>query len=409
MVKNEKKQRLYWVFMLLFSCGMFFRFYDGMVNKINTTMFAFTYEYGFVSRGLVGTVFRFFNWFLPGDWMNYVGVVRFTQIFTAIYYLLLFAFFYLCLQKSDEVKKNVQCLEFLFAFFAIPMFATEYNFGRLDLYMTIVSLIAVMLLVRERFEWLVIPLAVIGVMVHQGYVFMFANVILVLLLYKALNTEGKKKRKYYTLFIITFIAVSILFLWFELFSHMKGMDIYNSVVATAKSLSRSGEDIHWDVVDKEILGIDLTAREVSYHRHNYAEFPIFVVLMLPYIIIGFRCLLNIIKRAQDKKRKISYWIVLLGAGTILPDMILKVDYGRWMFSIIFYYFVIVLALIACGDAIVKEEVCCTMHRVKEKSVLSLLLLVYPIFFVPFNDICICQTTTNIMDYIKDIVLPMLIG
>ncbi len=148
----------------------------------------------------------------------------------------------------------------LLTIFTVPMFASHYNFGRLDIYCVFLSLLGAMLLIQGKAEWLLIPISALGVMVHQGYVFMFFNIILVLLMYKILSTEGKERKKYITIFALSLLVACILFFWFELFAHANGNGIYEEIVASAKKLCKNRK-IHQDVVDKEILGIDLTGRE----------------------------------------------------------------------------------------------------------------------------------------------------
>ena len=217
-----------------------------------------------------------------------------------------------------------------------------------------------MLLIQGKAEWLLIPISALGVMVHQGYVFMFFNIILVLLMYKILSTEGKERKKYITIFALSLLVACILFFWFELFAHANVNGIYEEIVASAKKLCKNGK-IHQDVVDKEILGIDLTGREVKYHRMNAVQFPIFILLMLPYILLGA---FGLIAQAAEKKNKIKYIFVAIGAGTILPDLLLKVDFGRWMYAIIAYYCVVLLALFAMGDEAVGRQFVLAVERIK---------------------------------------------
>ena len=42
-----------------------------------------------------------------------------------------------------------------------------------------------------------------------------------------------------------------------------------------------------------------------------------------------------------------------GHGPLLPEFVLKVDYGRYMYSIVFYYLTMILSLTALGDRQVK--------------------------------------------------------
>lgn len=400
---NKDNNINFFLFLVLTVLALFFTYFDAIVNKIDSTMFAFSYKYGFISRGFVGTVFRGINNLLPFDIMNYNGVFIFCLISTFIYIILIFLFYILVLKKSDiKVKKSLKYMMFFFLLFAIPIFVGEENFGRLDIYMIMCSITAVMLILCEKIEWIIIPILAIAVMVHQGYVFMFANVVLVLLMYKALMGEKKDTKKYLVLFVLTFIIISGLFLYMELFSHSTGKDVYEEVVNLAQSMSHDGYSIHEDVIDKEILGIDISANETAFHIKNIFEFGVFVVMMLPYIIIVAKFFGRLIKSADDRKQRWVYIIVLIGSGTILPDMLFKIDYGRWMFSIIFYYAITIMSLLALRDKNVEEQLVAGMSNIKKKGPISLLLLIYPIVFQPFLAIYISDITSKIADVIMKI-------
>jgi hypothetical protein len=375
---------------------------ENSVFGINTTMFAFSYKYGFISRGLVGSVYQLLDWLLPFELMNYSSLKLFAQLVTVLYYALLFFFFHICHKRCKrEHRKNVQYLVLFFTMFAVPMFCTQQNMARLDVFMVMLSLVAVILLIWEKLEFLVVVLAALGVMVHQGYVFMYANIILVLLFFKALSNEGKKRKKYIMLFVVSFVVISALFLWFELFSHANGENIYGEIVETAKTLSYQGL-YHSDVVDHEILGIDLTAQERPQHLINAVQFPIFVVLFLPYVLLAVGFFRNLIKNVPEKIDKMKYLAISVGAVTILPDLLLKVDFGRWMFAILCYYCVVVLALVAMGDQLVVMQLQALSDCVREKCSFSAVLLVYPMVMTPFLDVSINRLVEVIAQLANDV-------
>ena len=168
-------------------------------------------------------------------------------------------------------------------------FGGEFNYGRVDLYMILLTLIGVLLLLEEKLEFLVIPLSASAVMVHQGYVFMFFNILLVLLL--ACAVLRKQKRTYYIiLFAVSFLLCSALFLYFELFSHSNGAAFWDDVVREATALSLNGE-YHETLLAHEILGVDLGESEWNLHVINFIEFPLFLLICIPYLILA-GCLLR---------------------------------------------------------------------------------------------------------------------
>ena len=398
--KGSKLDKGFLAVLIILSVVLFVRFFDREVININATMLAFSYKYGFISRGLVGTVYAALNRILPFDMMNYTWTYRFTFAVTMVYYVILLAFLAFCLKQCREKQKEAaRYLAVFFLLFAVPMFCSKFNFGRLDVYCVMLSLIGAILLIAERFEWLLVPIAALGVMVHQGNVFMFLNIILVLTIFKALSRKGKEQRKYLWLFLLCFLTVSALFLWFELFSHANGDGIYEEIVTNAKKLCKNGK-IHQDVVDKEILGIDLTGREIKYHRMNAVQFPIFVVMMLPYIVLLVRLFKNLIRKATQKREKWKYFIVAIGAGTILPDVLLKVDFGRWVYAILAYYCIVLLALFALGDVTVGKQFVEEIEKVKKHRFAATVMLLYPLIFQPLWDVAICSVVAKIAGYIN---------
>lgn len=388
-----------------FAFALFCHHYEHRVHAINATMFAFSYKYGFISRGLIGTIYELFYKILPGDGMNYLSVLRFNQLITGCFFLILAMFVMLCIKNtSKSANKSAQYIIMFYTIFAVPFFSSHYNFGRLDLYCVMFSIVAAFLIVKEKFVWLCVPLSALGVMVHQGNVFMYLNIILVLLIYKVMTKKGRERKKYLIILVVSFLVASVLFLYFELFSHFNGDNIYNEIITKATMLCNGGE-IHQDVIDHEILGVDLTQKEVPYHLMNAVQFPMFVVLMLPIIGVLISLFRNLIKNAEDGLEKWKYIVLASGAITILPDLLLKVDFGRWMFAIISYYSIVILCLLAMKDQKMELQVVNTLNNVKQLSVIMpTIMLLYPIMLQPLLDVSICNITAWMAGRINELFL-----
>ena len=370
------------IMLTVFSFAVFITNYQYVIRSYNSTMLALSYKYGFTSRALLGTIYHLVNRILPIDMIDYTMAMRFAQVVTALFFLFLLAFAYMCLKSCEEkYLKPCEYLILFFMLFAVSMFSGGYNFFRVDLFMVAVSMICALLIACGKAEWLVVPLSAVGVMFHQGYVFMFLNVALVLLAYKFLSTD--KKVKYGVLFFLAFTISSALFLWFELFSRSDGALYYDTIVDEAKQFSENG--YHMTLLMHEVLGIDLGAAEESLRKINIVQFPIFTLLFSPYIMIAAKFFYRLIKNAETKVEKWKYVIVLIGAGTMLPDFILKLDYGRWMFAVMTYYSVVILALCMMKDKNVGEEAAYSFQCVSSRPWMFLLLLI-PILFIPFWDV-----------------------
>ncbi len=385
MNNRMKEINRYMVMLMMFCFAVFICCYQSTVRSYNSTMLALSYKYGFTSRSLLGTIYHVINKILPIDMMDFSMTMLFAQIVTGLFFLFLMVFAYLCLRKCNE--EDIKPCEYLILFymiFTVATFSGGYNFFRVDLFMVVVSLLGALLIAEKKAEWLVIPLSALGVMFHQGYVFMYFNIILVLLIYRFLSGDKREKRKYGLLFVLSFVLGSALFLWFEFLSRSNGALYYDTIVDEARKLSLNGQ-YHSTLLAHEVLGVDLTGSESEMKKINIVEYPIFTVFMLPYIIITIKFFINVFKAAATKVEKFKYLVVLLGAGTMLPDFLLKVDYGRWILAVITYYAVILLMLCMMHDQVVTQQIRNSFTLIQKKPY-ALLLLVYPMILIPLWDI-----------------------
>ena len=409
MPKKKQISRFMWLLILL-SCAIFFLDYDERVLPYNSTILAFSYKYGFISRGLAGTIYQWIDHILPVNMIDYAMVLRFTLIVTLAFYVLFFAFCYQCMKRcQEEYLGRFLYLILFYAVFVVSMFAYKRNFGRLDLYLMALTVIGTMCLIAKKAEWLIVPLSMISVMYHQGYVFMFYNILLALLVYRLLSEKEKKARIYYgVILLVSLIGCSALFLWFEFFSHTDGVRYVDEIIANAKAMTKpfNGMTYHDTLIDHEILGIDLSDVEYPYRVMNWIETPFFIAIISPYIVLAVKLFRRILARAQGKTERLKYGFLAIAAGTLLPLFLMKCDYARWVFALISYYCMIFLALVAMGDRIVAEELTGIFTEIKEKYPFAILLLLLPALLTPFWDVHINGLLRGISNPINETFLNL---
>lgn len=409
MPKKKQISRFMWLLILL-SCAIFFLDYDERVLPYNSTILAFSYKYGFISRGLAGTLYQWIDHILPVNMIDYAMVLRFTLIVTLAFYVLFFAFCYQCMKRcQEEYLGRFLYLILFYAVFVVSMFAYKRNFGRLDLYLMALTVIGTMCLIAKKAEWLIVPLSMISVMYHQGYVFMFYNILLALLVYRLLSEKEKKARIYYgVILLVSLIGCSALFLWFEFFSHTDGARYVDEIIANAKAMTKpfNGMTYHDTLIDHEILGIDLSDVEYPYRVMNWIEIPFFIAIISPYIVLAVKLFRRILARAQGKTERLKYGFLAIAAGTLLPLFLMKCDYARWVFALISYYCMIFLALVAMGDRIVAEELTGIFTEIKEKYPFAILLLLLPALLTPFWDVHINGLLRGISNPINETFLNL---
>lgn len=391
MIQQETKQREIRKFMIMLSVvnlALFAVTCRGMVRSYNTTMLALSYEYGFTSRSLLGTLYHLLDAVLPLDLIDYRAVVATAYVATILFVLFVEYFLYRCLRCCEgEMVKYGEYLALILSLCLVSTFSFPYNFFRVDIFMILVSLLGVLCLVKERAQWLVVPLSALGVMFHQGYVFMYFNLILVLLFYRALSwwkEDRRKARRYSLLFALSFLVGSALFLWFEFFSRSNGAAFFDTIKSEAEKLSYDGI-YHSTLLYHEVLGIDLASTEEEFSRVNAVQILMCGIVCLPMLVFAVRFFAGLIKKAKGASEKWKYLAVALGAATILPDFLLKIDYGRWMAAVVVYYVGIVLALLAMKDPIMETQVRESGERLIRRPGIALWIMVV-ILLLPFLDV-----------------------
>ena len=89
------------------------------------------------------------------------------------------------------------------------------------------------------------------------------------------------------------------------------------------------------------------------------------------------------------------------SGRMVPaPMATKVDFGRWMYAIIAYYCVVLLALFAMGDEAVGRQFVLAVERIKKYGFAALVMLLYPLIFQPLWDVAICSVVAKLAGYIN---------
>ena len=148
-----RNNRLFLIAMAVFMCLLSYRFFVKELSSFNVTLYAFNYSYGFMSRGLIGTIWQGIDYILPGSQMTYDALFTFSLIISIIYVLVLFIFYMVIISKTKEENiDNIRYLIIFLSIFAIPIFATRSNFGRIDLFLFIIVFICLISIITEKTE-----------------------------------------------------------------------------------------------------------------------------------------------------------------------------------------------------------------------------------------------------------------
>lgn len=400
-VLNKKKECK--IFILLLGLGALlsvYLFYDGQVAYQNTTGYALTYKYGLIPRGLIGSLYALCNHVLPIDMYNYQSTIVVSAWATAFFFALLFYIYWLLLEKVEvEYLRYMEGFLVLASIVVFPMFLTIHNFGRLDEYLFIISLLCLIILLKDKGIWLIFPLIVAAGLIHVGFIFTNSGLLFALIFRKAVYSESKKRRTQYgILFITSAVAIVGLFLYLEVFRSPISIDGYEELYEKAIQLSEDGKSVSEELMQSELLLKDVSDLEAPWHLYNRVETPIFLVLFSPYVYLLIRFIMNYFRNKYEKnnpKNNVAVFVSLFGVMTLVPEFMFKVDYSRWFFCGIFYYLFMIMFMLAEGDRAAMLSLKQIVGRWKRKNIWCILLCVYMLVFIPFKDLFISTTSIEI--------------
>ena len=208
--------------------------------------------------------------------------------------------------------------------------------------------------------------------------------------------------------VISLLVMGVLFVYFEFFSHGAGASYYEEVVNNAKALSEDGESYNTSIVDHEILGKNVYNDEWQERANNKKEFPFFLICFIPYILIALFFFGNLLKNTYFKKdmglsigstehnlRSVGRIIFVLGGLTVIPQMILKVDYGRYVFMTFSYYILLTICLMIEDDDLIERQLSETKELIKDKTPFPLFVFVYALLYMPLHDVIISGGTYRV--------------
>ncbi len=234
----------------------------------------------------------------------------------------------------------------LFAIFAFPMYAELETFGNYDMYLSMVLFASMILILLEKGLWLLLPLSLAGIYFHPSYLFKCLPLVIICLGY-FLHKNNKKNSLLY-LTILTSLAY---FLWKEYHAYFS-LDVAGSSILPSW---QNGRDF--------LLELLLSG-----------------LVFLPYLIYGI-LLYREIRKASAYAYRLGF---LSGLACLLFVLLMKFAIGTVLYYTFLYVLLLLLFFIEQGEDLVLDTMHILHERVSERVPLAVLLLVYPIIFMPFG-------------------------
>lgn len=307
------------------------------------TPYALNYDFGFISRGFMGTLVRVV---FPNLTIKQIYIVILFNV------LLLSGLTLLFMHKilARAYDKNKTGILFLLGLFLVNPGSVTFlfywgNFGRFDMYLLMALIISSLLIIYNKCVWLIPFMCVGAVMTHQAFVFQYFPAILVLLFYVAYVL----KRKHGTaLFVATLIPTCIMFIYMQFFSEInytyeETMNILNLTTDLPEHYFTADMMVRIEYYSSVFETFQVFVKEPLFR--NVVKSLTFIVFLIPMIKI----LVGLWKSFSSKQGfwcKLLPWFILVAE---VPMFILTCDYGRDYAAIILCNFIVLFALYAMGD------------------------------------------------------------
>ncbi len=294
----------------------------------------FTYEFGFIKRGLIGEILRIF-FDRPG---REVVIVLSYLVLAAALYSLSIVYMRPYAQAPPQDRRGI----WLFTLLALSHFATLqftiYDTGRFDQFGIVcmaLSIAAIEKLRGLRTTTAILLLSLVAVMTHEGYFLMFFPLVFFYWIFR----DGKK-----TAPITTCLLLAAVVAYIGLFGNLKHTisrpDYINHLVSTYGAWI--SEQPVWILYTTTRQHMRVTAMNftlpVFYKVHAF-----WFVALLPSIIIFqkmFRLLYSTLAAERYRKNHPAVIILLfLSPFSPLIMYFLGVDFGRWLSTCVINVFI----------------------------------------------------------------------
>lgn len=315
------------------------------IKDVNSWAFSYYFlsyqDLGFNSRLLIGSVFKLFS-----DYISLSG----------LYWCIIFiatgmnAFVAVILGKvlRRSTTDKIESLEVFIALFLASPVSLSFlfgfnNFGRLDMYLIIFTIMMMICLKNRILKWFIPLLCIFAMATHQGYFLLYFPAIMIMLIYELY--KNKFSKTYLLLCLATIITAVTSFLYFQFL--IPELNFKNAADVVSFLSHRTDYAISLDVIYIEYFANIDTWFFVAIELLKAFAFPYGLCMLVataPLIIIFLLLWRHACKKADDKFSKLIILLCITAPAFSLP-LFIGNDWDRWIpaifltqFMLLFYFF-----------------------------------------------------------------------
>jgi len=333
-------------------------FYNALFPQVSAwsaQQMTMSYKYGFIRRGLLGTLAHLIHDCFHVEFITAVGIV---QSLGVILFTVSFLIFLWKLLENN--------LEKSFCFITLVLISLNiwgfnfYAYGLFETYIIFLTFVMVYLVLSDKALFLIPVLAGICELIHEGYPSMCFGIIAALLIYRFCYSSDKKSRiKYAVVFLLTGIVIGSLFIYFYFIHPRIDNPDIEAILANCRELLKVDYSYPIDISNIRFIWLDDKVDPYSWHglinmwidghptKWFYALMLAVIVnsvVLSPLIVLTARFWIRIIKNEPNKGRKALLLLCSLMVFLTIPLMFFHVDQARWFCAMVIYEVIVIGAI-----------------------------------------------------------------
>lgn len=356
-----------------------------------------TYEFGFIARGLIGSVFK---GIFPVD--LYEEAINLFYLFFCIIISILFTIFTCkCIRKAGTLEETVFKIAVLVYLspMAISYFFTGDEWGCFDIYVALIAILSCLIVICGKGLILIPILSAVMLLIHHGSFFTFFPIVIFLLFYESCI---KKQYKNYAILGITILVGCIVFAYMQFFSQAVNISS-DELIAIIESRAGQSFGDNTDYLERWYFkGNSLSISSLFSSR--YFILFLTIVLYLPILTILKTFWTTLIRNCKTVRERICYVAMAFSFLTIIPSIVLTWDTGRWIIAVLIGQSVFIFFLVFRGDknAIVSLESLREYFREKPQRYWILCIYVTILGMGSIEGATIACRVFGILDWVKKV-------
>ena len=346
---------------------------DYLIDSWPACQLCVNYSYGFIKRAFLGSITSLLSSLAKISYDRAIISMMLIEeiVFTAVILSLLI----IVINRFKDANLNLLIILFV-SLNAMGFYC--FYWGESDIVLMTLTLVMCVLIVKRKLLILVPVLAIVCVLIHEGYVMMYFGVVIALLLYAVGNNYKNSKTVYSCVLAATVIPAALLFIYMHFYS-AGSINVSSEYLISYLSDTFGPENPSlYNAVNYTYFGTGLPNGAMWVNGKPTDEFYIRIIAVItnalvlsPLIFYKVSLYRGIIKDTEGTKSKLI-WIMCLSLSILtLPLILVQTDEGRWFYDIVFFEFFVVVFLYVMDREKIKPQ----LHKILKCNYLNVVLCV----------------------------------